>query len=207
MLKEIYNYLNAKFPEYWSDINIRFELGEPYRNGSNRRINQVNKRVNTIFEEIFKPDDRIYIIIKDWGHYEDPMFGNTTPEYLYELLQGRKIEEVVLFDIDEDEDEEGNSIEVKKEYRFRVLTGLVSSFPYKKIFEGISHYEQGREPSIGQIVYILNKDKDILFHMYDDRGCIAHAISKEILKSLYVKYNDWLVDYWREYFDGMFKEV
>lgn len=112
MLKQIQDYLNDKFPEYWNDINIRFELGEPYRNGSKRRINQVNKRVNTIFEELFKPTDLIYLIIKDWGTYEDPMFGNTTPEYLYELLQGKIGEEGVLFDIDEDEDEEGNSIEV-----------------------------------------------------------------------------------------------
>lgn len=207
MLKEIQDYLNDKFPEYWNDINIRFELGEPYRNGSKRRIIQVNKRVNTIFEELFKPTDSIYLLIKDWGSYEDPMFGNKTPEYLDELLQGKILEEEVLFDIDEDEDEEGNSIEVKNEYRFRVFQGLVSSIPYKKIFEGISHYEQGREPSIGQRVYILSKEKNILFHMYDDRGCIAHATSKEHLKLLYVKYNDWIVDYWREYFDGIFKEA
>jgi len=154
MLKEIQDYLNDKFPDYWNDINIRFELGEPYRNGSKRRIIQVNKRVNTIFEELFKPTDLIYLIIKDWGAYEDPMFGNTTPEYLDELLQGKILEEEVLFDIDEDKDEEGNSIEIKNEYRFRVFEGLVSSIPYKKIFEGISHYEQGREPSIGQRVYI-----------------------------------------------------
>lgn len=207
MLKEIQDYLNDRFPEYWSDINIRFELGEPYRNGSKRRINQVNKRVNTIFEELFKPTDHIFLIVKDWGSYEDPMFGNTTPEYLYELLRERIIEEETLFDIDEDEDVEGNSIEVKIEFRFKVLEGLVSSIPYKKIFEGISHYEQGREPSIGQSVYILNKDKNILFHMYDDRGCIAHATSKEQLMSLYREYNDWIVDYWREYFDGIFKDA
>jgi hypothetical protein len=42
--------------------------------------------------------------------------------------------------------------------------------------------------------------------MYDDRGCIAHAISMENLRTLYVKYNDWIVDYWREYIDGIFKD-
>jgi hypothetical protein len=207
MQKHIHDYLNDKFPDYWSDINIRFELGEPFRNGSKRRINQVNKRVNTIFEELFKPTDFVYVIIKDWGSSEDPMFGNTTPEYLYELLHGYIIDEEVQFDINEDEDEEGNSIEVKNEYRFKVLSGLVSSIPYRRIFEGISHYEQGREPSIGQRVYFINKEKDILFHMYDDRGCIAHAILKEDLEELYNKYNDWIVDYWREYFDGIFKDV
>jgi len=206
MLRDIQDYLIEKFPEYWSNINVRFELGEPFRNGSKRRIIQVNKRVNTIFEELFKPTDHIFVIIKDWGTI-DPMFGNTTPEYLYDLLQGREIEEETLFDIDEDEDEEGNHIEIKNEYQFKVLSGQVSSLPYKLIFEGISHYEQGREPSIGQSVYFLNKEKDILFHMYDDRGCIAHAISKEQIRALYIKYNDWIVNYWREYFVGIFEEA
>lgn len=207
MLNEIKDYLNDTFPEYWNDINIRIELGEPFRNGSKRRIVQVNKRVNTIFKELFKPTDLIYLMIKDWGPYEDPMFGNTTPEYLDELLQGKMLEEETLFDIDEDEDEAGNRVEVKNEYRFRVFEGLVSSIPYKEIFEGISHYEQGRKPSIGHRVYILSKEKNILFHMYDDRGCIAYATSTEDLKPIYVKYNDWIVNYWREYYDGIFNEV
>ncbi|ACT03191.1 DUF3885 domain-containing protein [Paenibacillus sp. JDR-2] len=206
MLQDIYSYLKYKFPEYWSDINIRFELGEPFRNGSKRRIVQVNKRVNTVFEDLFKPTDFIYVLIKDWGPYEDPMFGNTTPDYLYDLLQERSMEEDTLFEIDEDEDEDGNTIEVKNQYQFKVLSGLVSSIPYKKILEGISHYEQGREPSIGQKVYFLSREKDILFHMYDDRGCIAHAISIGSLKTLYLKHNDWIVDYWREYFDDIFKD-
>ncbi|WP_442955953.1 DUF3885 domain-containing protein [Paenibacillus sp. MMO-58] len=206
MLQDIYSYLKYKFPEYRSDINVRFELGEPYRNGSKRRIAQVNKRVNTIFEELFKPTDFIYVLIKDWGPYEDIMFGNPTPDYLYELLQERTMEEDTLFEIDEDEDEDGNTTEVKNQYQFKVISGLVSSIPYKKILEGISHYEQGRKPSIGQRVYFLSQDKDILFHMYDDRGCIAHAISIGSLKTLYLKYNDWIVDYWREYIDGIFKD-
>jgi len=42
--------------------------------------------------------------------------------------------------------------------------------------------------------------------MYDDRGCIIHSNSKEYLRTLYIKYNDWIVDYWRDYFDRLFKE-
>ncbi|AZN43803.1 DUF3885 domain-containing protein [Paenibacillus albus] len=206
MLQDIYSYLKFKFPGYWSNINVRFELGEPFRNGSKRRIAQVNKRVNAIFEELFKPTDSIFVVIKDWGPYEDPMFGNTTPEYLYDLLKDLTKEEDTCFDINEDEDDEGNRIEVKHQYQFIVLSGLVSSIPYKRILEGISHYEQGKEPSIGQNVYFLSREKDILFHMYDDRGCIAHAISVGSLKTLYLKYNDWIVDYWREYIDRIFKD-
>ncbi|BCG60803.1 DUF3885 domain-containing protein [Paenibacillus sp. URB8-2] len=205
-MKNIIEYIDNNFPNFGSDVHIRFELGEPFRNGSNRRIKQVNQRVVTIFEETFNQSDFIYVFIKDWGNQEDPMFGNTTHEYIYELLNGKTIEEETLFDLDEDVDDEGNRIEIKNEYQIKVLTGLVSSFPYREILEGISHYEQGIEPSIGQRVYFISKDKNIVFNMYDDRGCIIHSRSKEQLRHLYVKYNDWIVNYWREYFDSLYKE-
>lgn len=182
------------------------DLGEPYRNGSIRRIKQVNKRVTTIFEQVFKENDDIVLYIKDWGNKEDIMFGNTTPYYIYELLNGKVFEEDTLFELDEDEDDEGNSIQIKREYQVKLLSGSISSFPYKKILEGICHYEQGEEPSIGQSVYFINRDKNIVFHMYDDRGCIIYARSKDDLKKLYIEYNHWIVDYWREYFDRLFKE-
>lgn len=111
MKKEIMEYLYTNFPNLSNEIHIRFELGEPFRNGSNRRIKQVNKRVVTMFEEIFDQDDFIFVYIKDWENRADPMFENTTPEYLYELLNGKVIEEEVAFELDEDEDEEAIGIE------------------------------------------------------------------------------------------------
>ncbi|MGF7050640.1 hypothetical protein J2T13_005190 [Paenibacillus sp. DS2015] len=207
MIQELLKYTDTNFPNFGSDIHLRFELGEPFRNGSNRRLKYVNQRVVTIFEEIFHQNDLIYVCIKDWGNREDPMFGNTTPDYIYELLNGIKMEEDTLFDLDEDEDDDGNTIEIKNEYQIKVLTGISSSIPYREILKGISYYEQGREPSIGQRIYFVSIDKGMVFNMYDDRGCIVHANSKEKLRHLYTRYNDWLVNYWREYFDSLFKEV
>ena len=207
MIKEIINYVGHDFSNFNRELHIRFELGEPFRNGSNRRIKQVNKRVISIFEETFNQDDFIYVYIKDWENEIDPMFGNTTPKYIYELINRKTIEEEKLFELDEDEDNEGNKIEIKNEYKVSVLADEVASLPYKEILEGISHYEQGREPSIGQSVYFISKEKEILFHMYDDRGCIIHSKDKEKLRDLYVKFNEWIVNYYREYFDSVFKEV
>ncbi|MFC4306471.1 DUF3885 domain-containing protein [Cohnella boryungensis] len=208
MKQTILDYLNDNFPDLWSDINIRFELGEPHPNGSDERIEQVNKRATTIFEEVLlKANDSIFLYIKDWNPKEDIMFGNTTPDYIYKLLEGKPFEEEILYDLDEDEDDEGNKIQVRREYLVRILSGYVTTFPYKKILEGISHYEQGREPSIGQSIYFINKEKQIIFHMYDDRGCIIYAKSKEYLRKPYTEYNDWIVDYWREYFDRLFEDV
>lgn len=208
MKEKIMKYLDSNFPNLTSEFHLRFELGEPYENGSEKRINQVVTRVVTLFNEVFKPDDFVYVYIRDWEVTEDLMFGNTTPEYLYTLLSKQNIEEETLFEIDEDYDEiTGETIEIKKEYKLKLIYSQLKSIPYKEILEGIGNYEQGREPSIGQSVYFISTEKDIIFHMYDDRGCLIHSNEVEKLMSLYHKYNNWLVDYWRDHFDSIFKKA
>lgn len=200
-------YIDNNFPNLTSELHLRFELGEPYENGTEKRINQVVARVTTLFDEVFGPDDFIYVYIKDWEITEDIMFGNTTPEYLYSLLSKQYIEEETLFELDEDYDElTDQTIEIKHEYKVKLVYAQVMSFPYREILEGIGNYEQGREPSIGQSVYFISIEKDIVFHMYDDRGCLIHANEVEKLAPLYQTYNKWLVDYWRDYMDSIFKK-
>src|SRR3954452_2893913 len=105
MKERIFKYIERNFPNLTSDVHLRFELGEPFENGSDERINQVVTRVTTLFEEVFHPEDYIYVYIKDWEIKEDIMFGDTTPEYLYDLLKGQNIEVETLFNLDEDYDE------------------------------------------------------------------------------------------------------
>ena len=208
MKEKIMRYIDNNFPNLSGEVHLRFELGEPHENGTDARINQVVTRVITLFDEVFKPDDFINIYIKDWDTTDDIMFGNSTPEYLYDLLSKQDMEEDILFDLDEDEDElTGETIEIRNEYKVKFVSAQLKSIPYKEILKGIGNYEQGREPSIGQAVYFISTEKNIVFNMYDDRGCIIHSNEVEKLIPLYHTYNDWLVDYWRDYFDSIFKNV
>lgn len=208
MKGKILKYIDNNFPNLTSELHLRFELGEPYENGTDQRINQVVTRVTTLFDELFKPDDFINVYIKDWEIAEDSIFGNTTPEYLYNLLNNQNIEEETLFEINEDYDEvTGKTVEIKNEYKVKFVYSQLKSISYKEILEGIGNYEQGREPSIGQSVYFISTEKDIIFHMYDDRGCLIHSNEIERLMPLYRKYNNWLVDYWRDYIDSIFKKA
>lgn len=204
MQKNLINYINKNFPNLGSEINLRFELGEPYDNGTDERINQVVKRVTTLFEDTFNIDDIIHVYIEDWEIGTDVMFGNTTPDYLYELIKQHKFDEITMYKHDEDEDNKGNTIQIELPYKVRTFSSKLSSIPYKDILIGIANYEQGKEPSIYQQVYFINMNKDIIFYMYDDRGCIIFSNAKEKLHYLFVKHNDWLVDYWREYFNNIF---
>lgn len=204
MEDDLFKYIENNFPDFWSDINIRFELGEPYENGTDERLSQVIMRVVTVFEQLFEQNDFIHLYIKDWENEIDVMFGNTTPKYIYSLINHQNIQETIMYEHDVDIDEEGNAIQIERPYKVKILSSSLSSIPYKEILTGIANYEQAREPSIGQSVYFIDTKENIIFHMYDDRGCVIYSKTKEKLKHLYDDFNEWLVDYWREYFDDIF---
>ncbi len=164
-------------------------------------------RVITLFEDLFDANDCIYIYIEDWDIVIDPMFGNTTPNYIYQLLEKHVLEEETMYKLDEDIDEMGNPIQITQEYKIRLLYDRLAIIPYKEILKGIANYEQGQQPSISQRVYFINLNKDIVFHMYDDRGCIVYSNSKDKLTHMYCKYNNWIVDYWRSSIDIIFNEA
>ncbi len=55
-------------------------------------------------------------------------------------------------------------------------------------------------------VYFLNSRKDVLFHLYDDRGADVVAAEKEILLPLYESCKEWILDYDREKIDFLFEK-
>lgn len=167
--EELIEYVTNNYPDCRKQMNLRFELGYPYKIGSRKRRKQVICRVTSIFKELFKENDFVNMYIECFDE-EDIMFGNTTPNYLYDLLKNQDVHEKVTNIKEEDIDDDGNTIYVNNTEKIKTLYAPVNTIPYKKIFKGISNYEQGREPSIGHRIYFINMNRGILFYMYDDRG-------------------------------------
>lgn len=55
--------------------------------------------------------------------------------------------------------------------------------------------EMGFEPQLWANIYLLNRNKKILIHPYDDRGMDVISMDKATLLPLYHQYNEWLLDY------------
>lgn len=203
---EIIEYIEEQIKGFKINNHVRFELGDTLKNGSDERLNQVNYRVKALFDSLIDKDDEIILYIFDYESGIDPMFGNTTPDYVYDLLSHLKFEESVYIRYDEDEDVDGSTIQL--EHRVRVFTCKTECchIAYEKLFEGIGNYEQGREPSIGQSLFFMCPKQSIIFNMYDDRGCIIHGQNFIALKKLYIDFNDWIVEYWRSYYDEIYKD-
>lgn len=58
--------------------------------------------------------------------------------------------------------------------------------------------DMGIKPSFFNRVYFINLNRKTIFHVYDDRGCDLLATSLETIRDVYVKYNEWILDYDRK---------
>jgi Domain of unknown function (DUF3885) len=62
----------------------------------------------------------------------------------------------------------------------------------------------GFDPSVSDVIYIVNKRSRVAIHMYDDRGCMVYASDKEAIRFLYQEYYNWLVKYHIKTFEDIF---
>lgn len=76
--------------------------------------------------------------------------------------------------------------------------------PY--VLESIENVDFKRKPTSGGRIYLYNKSNDILFHMYDDRGCDVFSSDKSALLPLYHLHRKWILDYNRYEIDSIFDE-
>lgn len=53
-------------------------------------------------------------------------------------------------------------------------------------------------------VFLFNKSKNLMFHLYDDRGLDLVAKDKSVLYPFYEKYKHWIIDYDRKRIESIF---
>jgi len=66
---------------------------------------------------------------------------------------------------------------------------------FSGIFTGIAHHDFAIEPRIEGEMRIINKTKNTIIHMYDDRGCDIVSKDINLLKDYYFKLNDLILEY------------
>jgi hypothetical protein len=167
---------------------LRFELGDPFENETEERVEQASIRATELFENHIE-DSELYILTYDFG---DDMFART-PSYLYELLNKSELSK--------EEYHESLAIryffgeEVERENGQRnIYFGNRSSFDYKSIFNGIANTEMGFDPTIHQLVYFFQPNTQRWFWMYDDRGCLMFSNEPTYLLYNYRKFDSWIVE-------------
>ncbi|MCM3782178.1 DUF3885 domain-containing protein [Neobacillus mesonae] len=187
ILKEIQDY----------DPYLRFELGlenlkdEEYRHESLRRASDV-------YRSIFNSEDDVLFIHRS-SCGKDEVHVNHIRLKRFFKTKVKKMRLCILpYEYDESDDDlntKESTVEVKaKEIRM----------PY--VLECIVNSDFMRKPMPGGRIYLYNKTKDIMFNMYDDRGCDILSSDKETLLPFYHCYRNWILDYNRYEIDCLFAE-
>lgn len=82
----------------------------------------------------------------------------------------------------------------------KILIKSIPSFINKPIH---IRFELGDDKEKGTIERV-NQSTDRAFQMYDDRGCFIWSDKADKIRDIYVKRNDWIVDYHRPAVDTYF---
>lgn len=99
-------------------------------------------------------------------------------------------------------------------YQDRV-TRIVSTFQwteieplqigYSQILRAVMHRDfPSQRPRIADYVYFVNRTRNIVLHMYDDRGMDLIAPEVSDIRPIYDVYKDWILDHDRERIEGLF---
>ncbi|MFN3444451.1 MAG: DUF3885 domain-containing protein [Bacteroidia bacterium] len=180
---------------------LRFELGDPYKNGTKKRVNQSTKRATELFKNHINETSEIYILIYD---FIDDMFART-PNHIYDLLksEGVKTEQFEENLATRYFDHEDNIERIKG--KLTICRAERDEIKYSDIFKGIANAEMGFSPTIHQLVYFFQPKTKKWFWMYDDRGCLMFSDKTSDLKVNFEKFDSWIVENQRDEMEKQFK--
>ncbi|KYG29175.1 DUF3885 domain-containing protein [Priestia endophytica] len=206
---KIKDYLEVKFPTlelvpsiyYQWNTGIHFSLGKDiYQFKENNELNLdlfrlVYKQTFTIFNELFEPNDDLLLVTNVYKHKTEGKYPRKLKVYQPFLKHKRYLNQIQVktspypFEVDEAEEYEMQQFSLlckRKDIRVNELLKAASNedFPLKPKFGG---YPVGYPD-----VFFVNITKDIIFFVYDDRGCELIALDVERIHPLYKKYYHWI---------------
>ncbi|MEK7432769.1 MAG: DUF3885 domain-containing protein [Cyanobacteriota bacterium] len=186
-MNEIELYLKNRFritnlfknnPIQKGGLYLRFDLGDKYENKGVERVNKATIKALEIFNSIFNnKEQEIWLLV---NQFEENNILKNSNKYLHKQIKNYFFKEFREFEF---EDIIINQIFIKIK---------LNNLNYENILNGIANREMGFMPIIGQIVYFIEPQKDIIFYMYDDRGCLVISNKVENISYLKDKYYNYI---------------
>lgn len=205
-LKDNFRGLKLRKPLFYSwDFGLRFDL-QVADTDTDEYFQEVTRRASTLFQTAFDNSDKVFLVFMEFKYRRRKIrFSNYTFKQI-DSLEKTEISYSKEFRLYEPED--------KFDIRDIAIIKLTADrIGYKNILTAIGHTDfPSRLPQLdqngfptGKEIYFVNIDKKLIFHMYDDRGLDVISADKEILRPIYEKHNDWILDYDREQIEKQFE--
>lgn len=186
---------------YENKYALRFEIGGSGPLWSKPYMQQAEHRSKAIFREIFQSNDQILVKITNSQMYNQ----HNTPKIYSKYIKRRQNHPISLGYQAHAYEENGEFYSEWFTHTY-IYQGICASFHWQQILKNIIQYESPHHPtrSFGPTIF-FHPGKQIVYHLYDDRGLDLVATSKEVLQPLYHQFHDWLLDYDRPRMDAIFQ--
>ncbi|MCM3758514.1 DUF3885 domain-containing protein [Sporosarcina aquimarina] len=198
---------------YSSYPAIRYEITNPtisLNDPVEIQLKQAFHRSITLFDEVFRGTDEM-MLITDVHTSLSNSYLRKKPLNVYlkyvkqrDVLTGLR-HEVIPDPLEEEENQ-------RVIHRFSLLCKK-GDIRYQQLLQAICYEDFAHpstilknNPSSGVEVYFINVTGNLIYHLYDDRGCDILAADKHDLRFLYETYNDWILDYDRNVIDETFHD-
>ncbi|WP_439846465.1 DUF3885 domain-containing protein [Bacillus subtilis] len=184
-------------------IGIHFCLGKNiYQLKENEELNLkrfqvVYEQITILFNELFEQNDDIFLVTNMYKHKKEKCIRKLKV-YQPFLKCKNHLNQILVktypypFEINKAEEYEMQQFSLLCKPRDLRVTELLKAasnedFPLKPKFGGYSiDYPD---------VFFVNITKNIIFFIYDDRGCEVIALDFKRIHPLYEKYHDWVEEY------------
>ena len=220
---DLNEYLNTFFPglvlkpslyHQW-DIGLHFELGggmyqfiEDTEELNLEMFKRVYGQTRSIFQDTFSEEDEMFLVTNVYKHITE--YRNQRIKVYDRNMKNKELKYQLkqetlpyLFDEEEDADDYYTtrySLKCRKQdfnYQLLLKAACNEDFPLKPKLGGhYAHYPD---------VFFVNATKNIIFFIYDDRGCEVIASNQETIRPLYEKYGDWIDEYYKDEINERFK--
>lgn len=212
-MKLLNEYLYTYFPGvdvkpslyYQWPIGLHFELGgefslfmEDSDDLNIETFSYIYSQAESIFKDLFADEDELLLVTnisKEKTHH-----GNHRMKVYHRNLKNKQlkyqIRQATLPYVFEEED----CIDEYYTSRY-VLKCQTKDFHIKRLIKAACNEDFPLKPKFGgdyvlyPDVFFVNMTKNIIFFIYDDRGCEVIASDLETIRPLYDKYRDWIPSY------------
>ncbi|RJF87697.1 DUF3885 domain-containing protein [Oleomonas cavernae] len=193
-------------PELSHALFYAFEVGLRLRLGSDQdwhyQIDRIPRflhsidRARAIIRAVFAPTDPVALI----SQYGGPAWGNAERKGIA-ALKAAGFDVGVLKpagDVIQDDHDDGT-------YRRWYLTPPLPAHEVDKLTWCAVSGEIDVKPQASAFkIYLVDPDRKVIAHVYDDRGMDVVALEPDTLRPLYRQFQGWLLDYDRSRMDAVF---
>lgn len=176
-------------------VGLRFDLQLGDTN-TDEYFKEVSRIATEIFQSAFDNSDTLFVVLMDYKFRRQKIRQNN---FLFRQVKHLKPTEIFYTN-------EKRLYEPNDKFDIRnvaIIKSKADRINYSNILAAIAHSDfPPRQPRLdkngvltSKEVYFINADKKLIFQMYDDRGLDIIAADKETLRPIYLKHNDWLLEY------------